>query len=397
LGAPVSSLAESGAYLFAGTYYGGVFLSTNNGTSWTPVNHGLTDTVVHCLAASGTNLFAGTDRRGLFRSTNNGTSWAAIGSPPTILAALPQFTALVASDSNLFAGANYLSIRPLEWGGAVSHSTDNGATWVFPNLGRSMMFVRALAVSGTNIASGWNDGVFLSTDNGTNWTPISSGLTDSDVWCLAFHGTDLFAGTRGGSVFRWTNNGTAWTAASSGLPKTPIFCFAVNDTDLFVGTGASGVFLSTDNGTTWTAVNSGLTDTSINCLAVNNSSLFAGTDNGVWRRPLSEMVSIDDTKGGLPAAFSLQQNYPNPFNPSTTINFELPRSSDVRLSVFDLLGREVSVLVNERRDAGVHEVKLSAKGGSASGGDGVGLSSGVYFYRLQAGDFVQSKKLLLLK
>jgi hypothetical protein len=75
------------------------------------------------------------------------------------------------------------------------------------------------------------------------------------------------------------------------------------------------------------------------------------------------------------------------FNPSTTIKYELPRASQVRLSVFDMLGREVSVLVNERREAGVHEVRC----------DGSGLSSGVYFCRLQAGGFVSTKRLLLLK
>ena len=83
----------------------------------------------------------------------------------------------------------------------------------------------------------------------------------------------------------------------------------------------------------------------------------------------------------------MNQNYPNPFNPSTTIKFELPQSAIVRLSVYDMLGREVSVLVNERRNAGVHEVKF----------DGSNLASGVYFYRLTAGDFVQSKKLVLVK
>jgi hypothetical protein len=83
----------------------------------------------------------------------------------------------------------------------------------------------------------------------------------------------------------------------------------------------------------------------------------------------------------------MQQNYPNPFNPSTTIRYELPEPSQVRLTVYDILGRELSVLVNERRDAGVHEVKFDASG----------LSSGVYFYRIQAGDFVQSKRLTVLR
>jgi chitinase len=92
---------------------------------------------------------------------------------------------------------------------------------------------------------------------------------------------------------------------------------------------------------------------------------------------------------GNPAVcnFVLFNNYPNPFNPSTTIRYELPKTSQVILSVYDILGREVSVLVNERKDAGVHEVKF----------DAAGLASGVYFYRLQAGNFVQTRKLLLVR
>jgi hypothetical protein len=89
----------------------------------------------------------------------------------------------------------------------------------------------------------------------------------------------------------------------------------------------------------------------------------------------------------LPIAFALEQNYPNPFNPSTIITYELPRASRVTLTVYDILGREVSLLVNEKKDAGVHEVTF----------DAAGLASGVYFYRLQAGSFVDTKKLLLVR
>ena len=96
---------------------------------------------------------------------------------------------------------------------------------------------------------------------------------------------------------------------------------------------------------------------------------------------------VSSLNRNVPSVFSLSQNYPNPFNPSTNIKFELPRASQVNLSVFDILGCEVSVLVNDRRDAGVHDVRF----------DGSTLASAVYFYRLQAGDFVQSKKFLLLK
>jgi hypothetical protein len=102
-----------------------------------------------------------------------------------------------------------------------------------------------------------------------------------------------------------------------------------------------------------------------------------------------EQVTTDVLDGQLPVPtrFALDQNYPNPFNPSTTITYALPKSSDVRLSVCDMLGREVSVLVNERKDAGVHEVKFGASV----------LASGVYLYRLQAGEFVQTRKLVLLQ
>ncbi len=102
---------------------------------------------------------------------------------------------------------------------------------------------------------------------------------------------------------------------------------------------------------------------------------------------LDVLTGIKDERESIPATFALRQNYPNPSNPSTTIRYELPKSSMVRLNVYDILGREVSVLVNERKNAGVYEVMF----------DALGLSSGVYLYRLQAGDFVEVKKLIVVK
>lgn len=85
--------------------------------------------------------------------------------------------------------------------------------------------------------------------------------------------------------------------------------------------------------------------------------------------------------------FALEQNYPNPFNPTTLIRYQLPEGSSVQLIVFDMLGREVTTLVNERKEAGVYDVKFDASG----------LASGLYFYRLKAGAFVQTRKLLLIR
>lgn len=89
----------------------------------------------------------------------------------------------------------------------------------------------------------------------------------------------------------------------------------------------------------------------------------------------------------LPTSYELEQNYPNPFNPSTTIAFALPKLSEVTLKIFDASGREVATLVEGRLPAGRHEVVLDARP----------FSSGVYFYRLQAGDFLQTRRLTLVK
>jgi hypothetical protein len=98
--------------------------------------------------------------------------------------------------------------------------------------------------------------------------------------------------------------------------------------------------------------------------------------------PLSVAV-----QGERPGTFVLEQNYPNPFNPTTVVRYQLPVASSVKLTIYDVLGREVSVLVNEKKNAGTYEVKF----------DAAGLSSGVYFYRLEAGSYIQTRKLMLLK
>ena len=170
---------------------------------------------------------------------------------------------------------------------------------------------------------------------------------------------------------------TASLVTGTAVPNSTVEIFSDSSDEgaIYEGTAAadsSGHF-------TWSGTASGphvtatCTDTAGNTSEFSVSALVTGVE---------ENLSAE-----APADYALSQNYPNPFNPSTTIKYELPKSSEVRLTVFDMLGREVSVLVNERRDAGVHEVKL----------DGSHLASGVYFYRLQAGEFVQTHKLLLLR
>ena len=127
----------------------------------------------------------------------------------------------------------------------------------------------------------------------------------------------------------------------------------------------------------------------IQCLAVSGTNLFAGTfGSGTWRRPLSEMItSVEQTSAQLPEGFALYQNYPNPFNPSSTIAFSLPGAGYVTLKVFNTLGEEVASLVSQELSAGTYETRWDASG----------TASGIYFYRLQAGNVIETKKLVLLR
>jgi hypothetical protein len=96
---------------------------------------------------------------------------------------------------------------------------------------------------------------------------------------------------------------------------------------------------------------------------------------------------IEQISADVPKTFLLEQNYPNPFNPSTTIRYQLPVASEVKLEVYDVLGKKVATLVSERQAAGYYQYVWNANG----------LTSGVYFYRLQAGGFVETKKMMLVK
>ncbi len=115
--------------------------------------------------------------------------------------------------------------------------------------------------------------------------------------------------------------------------------------------------------------------------AIHNNVVVCGTT--------STITSIDDGKTGidLPKSFKMQQNYPNPFNPSSIIQYDIPKTSFVKVSVYDILGREIRVLVNEEKSPGRYEINFDARG----------LASGIYFYIIRTGEFTQLKKMILMK
>ena len=118
-------------------------------------------------------------------------------------------------------------------------------------------------------------------------------------------------------------------------------------------------------------------------LIVGDDGIILSTQNG----GVISNVKNNNPGDARPTVFELAQNYPNPFNPTTTIRYELRNDGLVRLKVYDVLGTEVATLVNEEKAAGRYEVNFNASA----------LASGVYIYKLQAGSFINSKKMILLK
>jgi hypothetical protein len=122
-----------------------------------------------------------------------------------------------------------------------------------------------------------------------------------------------------------------------------------------------------------------------------DSYLLVGTNGeGIYRSNV--VTGIEDGIGSEPTTFLLHQNFPNPFNPSTQIRFSLPSEANVKLTIYNLLGQHVATILEGKLNAGVHSVPWNGRSQS-----GIPMASGVYFYRLKAGSFVETKKMLLLR
>ena len=367
----VNALTVSGTNIFAGTSAGGIYISIDDGDSWNAVNNGLTEQLVRAVAVSSNNIFAGT-KSGVFKSTNNGNSWSAVDSGLTT----KYVFALTVSDTNVFAGT---------YGGGVFISTNEGITWAATALANAN--INCLASTDSDLFAGRGlQGVYVSTDEGKSWNSENKGLSNTTVNAMVFANSNLYAGTYGG-VFSYTSSIASWKGINSGLADLNVNALTTNNGNIFAGT-YTGVYLLLNNDTTWINVEDGFSR-EITSLTVAGKYIFAGTYvSGLWRRPISEMITGVKYEGGnTPSRFALMQNYPNPFNPATTINYSIPKTSFVTIKVYDVLGKEITTLVNNEKLAGRYYINFNSSK----------LTSGVYFYRMQAGSFIETKKLIVLK
>ena len=351
------------------------------GDIWFPVAYyslGPTNPYFNCLVgvtdSTENAILVGTND-GIARSTDGGLNWVSVDSGLTNTFVNSMFV----NDDTVFAGTN----------GGIFRSTNKGTIWIPVNNGLSNTSVNCFAEFNQHLFSGTKEGIFKSTNNGENWTMADSGLQTKLINSIAVSGENIIAGTENG-MYLSTNTGLSWTILNSGFPdSTAVYCFTVRGSSIFAGT-QNGVFLSTNNGINWTNVDSGLTDTVVYSIAISGKDIFAATHGIIiWSRSLSEMgiTSVKSFVSMVPNEIVLNQNFPNPFNPSTLISYKLASISHVIIKVIDVLGREVKTLVNERQNVGDHSVTFNASN----------LSNGVYFYKLQVGNYSQTRKLMVIK
>ncbi|MCH7721712.1 MAG: T9SS type A sorting domain-containing protein [Bacteroidetes bacterium] len=247
-----------------------------------------------------------------------------------------------------------------------------------------------------NFGSSWE--FFLPGGYQSNCTAIEIDPIDNDIVYVAL----------GGELIKTTNGGEEWFPTelqNQTATFTSIIINPTNSKHLLVGgtTGENNFILyeSDNGGSNWHEIQpiSSLPGISSMIADISNNefSVYIGTlGNGVFLYKTQITFIDEETNELIPDQFRLYQNYPNPFNPSTRIKYALSSRQFVSLKVYDVLGNEIATLVNEEKPAGSYEVEFSAIGGS-SGGDAFSLPSGVYFYQIKAGSFIQTKKIVLLR
>ena len=179
----VQCLLMNGTYMFAGTDGGGIFLTSNNGTSWNEINNGLQNLDVRCLAIKGNDIYAGTYSGGIFVSSNRGGSWKAANNGLDDL----NILSIVINDSNMLAGTD---------GHGIYLSKDSGKNWTALNNDIKNLSILSFADSSNFVFCGTKGkGVYFSVDYGINWRPVNNGLTDTIVYSFGIYSGVIFAGT----------------------------------------------------------------------------------------------------------------------------------------------------------------------------------------------------------
>lgn len=368
LGGDIMALLEHDGVLYAGgTAY--LFRSSNQGAVWNAFftmpayawSLSKLNNVLYCGLA-----YTSSPTPGVYKSTDNGSSWS--------LTSLSN-SAII----SMAAGENFLVAIAFN---KIYLSSDGGQSWSIikdPAFGNLFVSSNRIYLAGS--------GLSVTTDMGNSWNVINN----SAGWSVTAKDSVIFFGTQDGIIYRSTNYGQSWENKFQ-RSGAYVHSLLLYNQYVFAGTD-SGFYFSSDNGETFISKNDNLGKSRITASMVYNNYIYAGNGNyaqvpvSVWKRPLSELTSIDDKDVAKITSFVLYQNHPNPFNPITRIQYSIAGRQYVTLKVYDVLGTEVKTLVSEIKEAGSYSAEFNAEN----------LPSGVYIYKLQAGNFTEAKKMTLIR
>jgi hypothetical protein len=380
----ISDLLTKDGNLYAGGYFtniGGINannIAVWNGSTWSNLGLGV-DNPIEAIHSIGNDIYV---TGGFFNAGGSpavgyarwdGSSWHAWSSGG------PFAYTLTSIGSDIYAGGRFSYLN----GGALyvgNIARWDGTTWNELQGGVSgagfsqIATVFALAVSGNNLIVG-GDFEYAGTTpanniaiwDGSQWSELGGGI-EGTVRAILVEGNDIYVGgqfTMVGtniaySIARW--DGSVWHPLGTGLRQS----------NNFIATPKVNSILPTPDG-----------------LYIGGQFTHAGDKYSNMIALYTDFVTSveDEIDIVIPSKFQLKQNYPNPFNPSTKISYSVPTGSFVTLKVYDMLGRQVAILVNEEKPVGNYNVDFDA--GT--------MSSGIYFYRIEAGDFVNTRKMILMK
>ncbi|MBN8572084.1 MAG: T9SS type A sorting domain-containing protein, partial [Ignavibacteria bacterium] len=230
--------------------------------------------------------------------------------------------------------------------------------------------------------------LFKTTNGGSNWINIISNLNTDKVYSLNFLNANTgFAVIDSLRFLKTTDSGNSWNIVSY-LPVHTDKLFMIDELNGYA-IDLIDFYRTTDGGITWVLQNLNLNISSgYSKISFINPQLgYVVGRNGLILKTTTGGTVFVNNNSQTVNDYYLSQNYPNPFNPETKIQFSIPKSGQVKIVVYDLIGREVKELVNEFKQIGSYNISFN----------GVNLSSGIYFYKLITDDFIETKKMILVK
>jgi len=377
-------------YWNEGTYVGGG-LAKFDGKNWTVYNRSnseLPDNTVQVIAIDEQgNKWIGTGG-GLAKFDGvNWTvyNWSNSGLPSNNVSAIA-----IDRQGNKWIGTN---------GGLAKF---DGSRWTIYNTSNSRLpdsNIAVITIDGQGIIwiGTWYGG--LAKFDGVNWTVYNnsnSKLPYNDVRAIAVDvDGNKWIGTNGGGLAKFDGvNWTVYNTSNSGLPDNRVLAIAIDGVgNKWIGTSLGLAKFDGVNWTVYNTSNSGLPDNWVRAIAIDGQgNKWIGTDGGglaVYREGgvIIPPVEVKEKSNEIPTNFALYQNYPNPFNPSTTIEFDIPEKTNVKLIIYDILGREVEALIDKELEPGKYKINFTV----------TNLPSGVYFYTLKTPKFTKTNKMLLIK